>query len=96
MIKVFIDGKEGTTGLRIFDRISAFEDVELITLPEEFRKDKNARKQAINSSDVTFLCLPDAAAVESVSLIENENVRITERIPSGYTVFRSFHPYRLK
>lgn len=78
MIKVFIDGKEGTTGLRIFDRISAFKDVELITLPEELRKDKNARKQAINSSDVTFLCLPDAAAVESVSLIENENVRIID------------------
>lgn len=78
MIKVFIDGKEGTTGLRIFDRISEFKDIELITLPEELRKDTQARKEAINSSDITFLCLPDAAAVESVSLIENDNVRVID------------------
>lgn len=78
MIKVFIDGKEGTTGLRIFDRISAFDDVSLITLPEEKRKDADARKQAINESDVTFLCLPDAAAIESVSLVENDNVKIID------------------
>ena len=78
MIKVFIDGKEGTTGLRIFDRISAFDDVSLITLPEEKRKDADARKQAINESDVTFLCLPDAAAIESFSLVENDNVKIID------------------
>lgn len=78
MIKVFIDGKEGTTGLRIYDRINTLKDIELITLPEELRKDASARKEAINSSDITFLCLPDAAAKESVSLAENENVRIID------------------
>lgn len=78
MIKVFIDGKEGTTGLRIYDRIKYFSDIELITLPESERKDTNARKEAINSSDITFLCLPDTAARESVSLVENENVRIID------------------
>jgi len=78
MIKVFIDGKEGTTGLRIFDRINEFKNIELITLPEELRKNTQARKEAINSSDITFLCLPDAAAVESVSLVENDKVRIID------------------
>lgn len=67
MIKVFIDGSQGTTGLRIFDRLSAREDIELITLPEELRKDLSARTDAINSSDITFLCLPDAAAIEAVA-----------------------------
>ncbi|MBE6649215.1 MAG: N-acetyl-gamma-glutamyl-phosphate reductase [Ruminococcaceae bacterium] len=78
MTKVFIDGKEGTTGLRIFDRLSSRDDVSLITLPDDLRKDINARKEAINSSDIVFLCLPDAAAVEAVSLVENENVRIID------------------
>ncbi len=64
MTKVFIDGSQGTTGLRIFDRLSAREDIELITLSEELRKDLSARIDAINSSDITFLCLPDAAAIE--------------------------------
>ncbi len=78
MTKVFIDGKEGTTGLRIFDRLSSRDDVSLITLPDDLRKDINARKEAINSSDIVFLCLPDAAAVEAVGLVENENVRIID------------------
>lgn len=64
MTKVFIDGSQGTTGLRIFDRLSAREDIELITISEELRKDLSARIDAINSSDITFLCLPDAAAIE--------------------------------
>ena len=64
MNKVFIDGSQGTTGLRIFDRLSAREDIELIKLPENLRKDLKARTDAINSSDITFLCLPDAAAIE--------------------------------
>ena len=64
MTKVFIDGSQGTTGLRIFDRLSARDDIELITLSEELRKDFSARCDAINSSDITFLCLPDAAAIE--------------------------------
>lgn len=78
MTKIFVDGSQGTTGLRIFDRLSEFKDIELITLPEELRKDKDARKQALNSADVAFLCLPDDAARESVSLIENENTVVID------------------
>ncbi len=70
MNKVFIDGSQGTTGLRIFDRLSARDDIELITLPEELRKDPTARKNAINSSNITFLCLPDAASREAVAMAE--------------------------
>ena len=65
MKKVFIDGSAGTTGLRIHERLSSREDIELITLPEELRKDAEARGRAISESDVTFLCLPDAAAIEA-------------------------------
>lgn len=68
MTKVFIDGSAGTTGLRIHERISGREDIELISLPSEKRKDKNARQEAINAADLAFLCLPDEAAVESASL----------------------------
>ncbi len=75
--KVFIDGSAGTTGLQIFERIGGRDDIELITLTEESRKDLNARREAINASDITFLCLPDAAAVEAVSLA-GENVRIID------------------
>ena len=77
MTKVFIDGSQGTTGLRIFDRLSSREDVTLITLPEELRKDLSARADAINSSDITFLCLPDAAAIEAVSKAK-DNVKILD------------------
>ena len=76
--KIFIDGKEGTTGLRIFDRLRNREDIELITLPEEVRKDVSARKEALNACDIAFLCLPDAAAKESVSLIENPAVKVID------------------
>ncbi len=77
MTKVFIDGSQGTTGLRIFDRLSARDDIELITLPEELRKDLESRTNAINSSDITFLCLPDAAAIEAAEKA-NDNVRILD------------------
>ena len=77
MTKVFIDGSQGTTGLRIFDRLSDRDDIKLITLSEELRKDPDARKDAINSSDITFLCLPDAAAIEAVS-VANKNVKILD------------------
>lgn len=73
MTKVFIDGSQGTTGLKIFDRLKTRNDIELITLPEELRKDASARKEALNSADIAFLCLPDAAAIEAVSLIENDS-----------------------
>lgn len=78
MTKVFIDGSAGTTGLRIADRLAGRQDITLIKLPEEQRKDIDARKQAINSADIVFFCLPDAAAMEAVSLVENENVKIID------------------
>ena len=76
--KIFIDGSEGTTGLRIYERFEGRDDIELLRISSELRKDVNERKRLINESDITFLCLPDAAARESVSLVENENVRIID------------------
>lgn len=73
MKKIFIDGKAGTTGLRIYERLENRNDIELITLSEEMRKDYDARKKAINSADVVFLCLPDVASIEAVGMVENEN-----------------------
>lgn len=70
--KIFIDGSAGTTGLDIVRRISARTDIELMTLPEEKRKDIEARREAINNADIAFLCLPDAAAIESAGLVEND------------------------
>lgn len=78
MTKVFIDGKAGTTGLKIFDRLSQRADLELLTLPEELRKDTAARKEMLNSADIAFLCLPDAAAREAVSLIENPDTVVID------------------
>jgi N-acetyl-gamma-glutamyl-phosphate reductase len=78
MKKVFIDGSVGTTGLRIYERLSDRNDVELICLPEELRKDPMARKQALNSCDIAFLCLPDSAAIEAVEMIENPNVTVID------------------
>ncbi len=76
--KIFIDGSAGTTGLRIRERLKNREDIEQILLPEEKRKDVDARKAAIQSSDITFLCLPDDAAREAVTLAENSPVRIID------------------
>lgn len=78
MTKVFIDGAAGTTGLRIHDRLAEREDISLILLPEELRKDNNARKEAMNAADIVFLCLPDAAAIEAVSLIENKDTAVID------------------
>lgn len=78
MKKVFIDGSAGTTGLRIYERLSAREDIEILSLPEEKRKDPTARKQMINAADIVFLCLPDDAARESVSLVENPNTVVID------------------
>ena len=76
--KIFIDGSEGTTGLRIYERFEGRDDIELLRIASELRKDPDERRRLINASDITFLCLPDAAARESVSLVENENVRIID------------------
>lgn len=78
MTKIFIDGKAGTTGLRIYERLESFEGIELISLDDEKRKDPECRKAALNSADIAFLCLPDDAARESVSLIENENTVVID------------------
>ena len=71
MTKVFIDGSSGTTGLRIRERLAAREDLELLLLSEERRRDPAARKEALNTADISFLCLPDDAAREAVSWVEN-------------------------
>lgn len=76
--KIFIDGKAGTTGLRIEERLLGREDIELISLPDGLRKDPEARKEMLNRADIVFLCLPDAAAVEAVSMIENENTVVID------------------
>ena len=78
MKKVFIDGKAGTTGLRIYERLTDRQDVELILLSDDERKDINARKKALNACDIAFLCLPDDAARESVSLVDNPDVVIID------------------
>ena len=88
--KIFIDGSEGTTGLRIVERFSNRDDVEILKISPELRKDINERRKLINESDITFLCLPDAIARESVSLVENENVTIIDgstahRTAEGWT-----------
>lgn len=76
--KIFIDGKEGTTGIEIFERLGKRDDIEILLIDEDKRKDLNERKKFINMSDITFLCLPDAAAIEAVSLVENPNTRIID------------------
>ena len=78
MKKVFIDGEAGTTGLRIRERLAARTDIALVTLPEALRKDAAARKAALNAADIAFLCLPDAAAVEAVSMIENPDTVVLD------------------
>ena len=72
--KIFIDGKAGTTGLRIYDRLQARQDITLLTLSEEERKDPEARKRMLNSCDIAFLCLPDDASREAVAMTENPDV----------------------
>ena len=78
MIKVFIDGKSGTTGLRIYDRLNLRSDVTIITLPEEVRHDPEARREAIKSADAAFFCLPDDAARESAGLAGDSDTVILD------------------
>lgn len=78
MTKVFIDGSAGTTGLRIYERLERRGDIELLRLPDERRKDPGARRDALNQADIAFLCLPDAAAEEAVSLIENPDTAVID------------------
>jgi len=75
---IFIDGREGTTGLQIYERLSAREDIALLHISDSKRKDVSERKKLINNADLVFLCLPDDAARESVSLIENDKTRVID------------------
>jgi len=76
--KVYIDGKEGTTGLQIYERLALRDDIELLLIDEAKRKDADERKKLINAADITFLCLPDAAAKEAVSFVEKDSARIID------------------
>ena len=78
MKRIFIDGSAGTTGLRIRERLAARREIELITLPEALRKDPAARRDALNGADIAFLCLPDAAAVEAVGLVQNPDTAVID------------------
>ena len=76
--KVYIDGKEGTTGLQICERLGDRDDIELLLIDEDKRKDTEERRKFLNAADLVFLCLPDAAAIEAVSLIDNPNTRVID------------------
>lgn len=76
--KIYIDGKEGTTGLQIYERLGGRDDLELLLIDEDKRKDTEERRKFLNAADLVFLCLPDAAAVEAVSLIENGNTKVID------------------
>src|SRR5690606_5428837 len=78
MAKIFIDGEHGTTGLQIRSRLEGRTDIELISIPLERRKDPAARAEFLNAADIAILCLPDDAARESVSLIENGSTRVID------------------
>ncbi len=77
-VKIYIDGQEGTTGLKILERFEGRNDIELLRISEELRKDSAERARLINMSDYTFLCLPDAAAKEAVSFVDNDHVRVID------------------
>lgn len=77
-VKVYIDGQEGTTGLKILERFEGRNDIELLRISEDKRKDPQERARFINMSDYTFLCLPDAASIEAVSFVNNDHVRIID------------------
>ena len=71
---IFIDGSSGTAGLRIYDRLAQRPDIDLLTLPPELHHDIEAQRELLNRADIAFLCLPDAAAVEAVELVENPDI----------------------
>ncbi|KQN00838.1 N-acetyl-gamma-glutamyl-phosphate reductase [Sphingobium sp. Leaf26] len=88
--KVFIDGGHGTTGIEIADRLAGRAELSIITVPEELRRDANARRDALNAADVVILCLPDDAAREAVALIDNGHTRVIDastahRVADGWT-----------
>ncbi len=76
--RIYIDGKEGTTGLQIYERLGKRDDIELLLIDEDKRKDTEERRKLLNMADIAFLCLPDEAATEAVSLIENDGTRVID------------------
>lgn len=84
-IKVFVDGQEGTTGLKIFEYLSQRNDIQFLRIDEAKRKNIAERRRLINASDVTFLCLPDAASREAVTLVDNDNTTLID----ASTAFRT-------
>ena len=76
--RIYIDGKEGTTGLQIYDRLAGREDIELLLIDEEKRKDSEERRKLIHAADIVFLCLPDMAAIDAVALAEGSKARIID------------------
>lgn len=78
MHRVFIDGREGTTGLQLASRLDGRQDIEVLEIAESLRKDETERARRMNQSDLVFLCLPDAAAIEAVKLVTNENTRVVD------------------
>ena len=78
MKQVFIDGSSGTTGLRIHERLAGREDIAVIRLPEERRKDPEARKKAMEQADLVFLCLPDDAAIQAEELLAHADAVVLE------------------
>lgn len=90
MVKVFIDGSEGTTGLRIHDRLASRDDIELLTIDESLRKDENEKRRMYSAADFVFLCLPDEAARRAVDLAEGCGARIIDtstahRVEKGFS-----------
>ena len=81
MPTVFIDGREGTTGLQIHERLRGRPDLELLEIPAEKRKDPAARRELVNAADFLVTCLPDAAAVESIGMIDNPRTRVLDPAP---------------
>ncbi len=78
MKRVFIDGSAGTTGLRIYERLGEREDIVLLTLPDDKRKDPACRREMLNQADIAFLCLPDDAAREAVAMIDNPDTVVID------------------
>ena len=99
---IYIDGKEGTTGLQIYERLGGRDDINLLLIDEDKRKDVEERRKLLNAANLVFLCLPDAAAVEAVSLIENDHTRVIDcstahRTGSGWVYgFPELHGQREK
>ena len=76
--KIFVDGQSGTTGLQINERLAKRSDIEIFKIAPQLHKDIIERRRLINSADIVFLCLPDAAAIEAANLVENDRTRVID------------------